>query len=383
MLSLKPRILIFIDWFLPGYKAGGPVQSVINLIDNFKSEFDFWVITRNTDYCEVQPYENIKSDTWIKVNTYLKVYYASESKLSYIAMAKGAHEANPDYIFINGIYSLYFSILPLFISRQFKSAKVIVSARGMLTPSAINVKGNKKKVFLHLAKTIGLYKHICFHATNSLEEQHIQRLFGKKQQIIVAPNLPKDQIHSKSNVVKFSGILRLTSIARVSPEKNIKYALQVLQEYNFNGDIVFDIFGPIYDEVYWNECVELMKLLPKNVQATYRGSIEHSNVAETLQQYHALYLPTRGENFGHIIFESFAAGRPVIISDQTPWRNLEEQNIGYDISLDKPDDFAKYIQNMLNQSQEEYVKLTSAAYLYAQGIKQKKEAFEQNRLLFR
>ncbi|MBB6610324.1 glycosyltransferase family 4 protein [Pontibacter sp. Tf4] len=379
----KLRVLIFIDWFLPGYKAGGPVQSCANMMEQLQDEFDFLVITRNTDYCDAEPYEGILPDTWTKLNGQFQIYYSSDKKLSYTTIVKAVREAQPDVIFINGIYSLYFSVLPLLISRQYKDAKVIVSARGMLAPSAINVKEGKKKIFLQVAKTFGLYNRICFHATNDTEELHIRKLFGLKQQIKVAPNLSKNSFLTVSKLHKQDGMLRLVSIARVSPEKNIKYALQVLLEHKFSGEIVFDIFGPLYNESYWAECLEVVKLLPDSIRVTYRGSIENLKVSETLQQYHALFLPTQGENFGHVIMESFAAGRPVIISDQTPWRSLEEQRIGYDVPLNKPAAFAEIIQYMLDQPQEEYDKFTNAAYIYAQQVSQDKKALEQNRLLFR
>ena len=33
----KLVVLVFIDWFYPAYKAGGPITSCLNLIDNLKA----------------------------------------------------------------------------------------------------------------------------------------------------------------------------------------------------------------------------------------------------------------------------------------------------------------------------------------------------------
>lgn len=52
---MKPTILIFIDWYKPGYKAGGPIRSVSNMVDALKDDFQFYIITRNTDYLETTP----------------------------------------------------------------------------------------------------------------------------------------------------------------------------------------------------------------------------------------------------------------------------------------------------------------------------------------
>ena len=71
----KKTVLIFIDWFLPGYKAGGPIRSVANLITHLRNDFKFLVITRNTDYCETIPYKEIQSDQWNILPDGIRVYY--------------------------------------------------------------------------------------------------------------------------------------------------------------------------------------------------------------------------------------------------------------------------------------------------------------------
>ena len=71
----KKKILVFIDWFRPGFRAGGPVQSCVNLIDHLKSEYDFSIITSDTDYMEDKPYAGIKSDEWIVREDGVRVYY--------------------------------------------------------------------------------------------------------------------------------------------------------------------------------------------------------------------------------------------------------------------------------------------------------------------
>ncbi|MFD2244904.1 glycosyltransferase family 4 protein [Pontibacter ruber] len=379
----KSRVLIFIDWFLPGYKAGGPIQSCANLIAHLKDEFDFWVITRDTDYCEKKPYPAVRSNEWNQLEENVQVYYISEDKLCYSELAKAVAEANPDTAFINGIYSFYFSILPLVILRSMGHVHTIVSARGMLAPSAVNVKGNKKKLFLKVAKSLGLYRNVRFHATNDIEKQHIQDIFGKTQPVIVAPNLPKPA--KTGSIVKrdkLKGELKLVSIARISPEKNTKYALEALEDCRFDGSILFDIYGPIYNEAYWEECQEVIKRLPDNISVNYKGSLDSSKVVETLCRYHAMFMPTRGENFGHIILESFSSGCPVLISDQTPWKGLSALKVGYDLPLSNTEGFVQTIQTLLLKEQDVFDMWSEQAFNYAQQFIHNKEAVEQNHQMF-
>lgn len=35
------KVLIFIDWFAPGYKAGGPITSNVNIVEHLSDKLDF------------------------------------------------------------------------------------------------------------------------------------------------------------------------------------------------------------------------------------------------------------------------------------------------------------------------------------------------------
>lgn len=217
---MKKKILISIDWFLPGTKSGGPVRSYANLIDHFKDEFDFYVVTRNTDYCETIPYQNIKSDTWTTLEPNVQVYYFSEAELSKKNLKKVYHSVNFDVVLINGVYSWYFSILPLFILKS-SSLKKIVSARGMLNSQAFSVSKKKKKLFIGIASLLGLYKNVVFHATNAAESNSIKKELGENTGVLVASNLPRIVNATPGNVTKQKTTqkIRLITIARIAKEK--------------------------------------------------------------------------------------------------------------------------------------------------------------------
>ncbi|RAU83282.1 glycosyltransferase [Pontibacter arcticus] len=382
-LSNRKKILVTIDWFLPGYKAGGPIQSCANLVQHLKPDYDFYILTRDTDYCETVPYQNIQPNTWVKLEDHVQVFYFSAAHLKYKSLFNVIKQVGPDVAFINGIYSLYFSILPLFILKRLNHQKIIVSARGMLAQSAINVKGGKKKLFLKAIKASGLYKGIRFHATNEEEEKAIGNAISPTANVVIAPNLPKltDEVaHVLRN--KQRGQLNLVSIARISPEKNTKYALALLADYKGSEHINFDIYGPVYNADYWQACEEVIRQLPDNIKVKYKGSVQSDKVAATLSHYHALFLPTQGENFGHIILESFTAGCPVIISDQTPWRNLEKDKLGFDLPLAEPNKFRQAIQQLTQMDQQEYNIWSERAYFYGNKFINNAEPVQLNRLMF-
>jgi glycosyltransferase involved in cell wall biosynthesis len=382
---VKPlrKVLICIDWFVPGYKAGGPIQSCANLVAHLQEYYEFYIITRDTDYCETLPYKDVTSDKWNKLDKNINVYYFSSGSLNLQNLSNVIRGVGADTVFINGVYSLYFSILPLLVLKYQRHRNVIISARGMLATSAINVKSQKKKLFLKIGHLFGLYHGIRFHATNENEKSNIQQAISPSSAVVVAPNLPKkSKVISNLEREKRKGELRLFSIARISPEKNTKYALEILERCGNGGKVVLDLYGPIYNNDYWEECKKVINRLSENVVVNYKGSLENGKVAETLTHYHALLLPTRGENFGHIILESLTSGCPVIISDQTPWKNLANLKIGFDLPLKQVEHFVEAIHDFIIMGQEEYNSWSNSAYVYGQRFINDESAIRLNYLMF-
>ena len=366
-MSEKKKILIFIDWFLPGYKAGGPIRSVANIVEHLSENFIFKIVTTDTDYQENTPYSNIKSNEWTLYNN-TSVYYFSKNNLTKQNLKQLIKETDFDIAYINGIYSFYFSILPLFILRK-SEKKIIIASRGMLSKHAFSSKNIKKIIFLKLTKLLNLYKNVTFQATDKKEAGDIEGIIKKYKAIITIPNLPKKINYLKNQLKnKESGVLNLVSIARISTEKNTLFALQILQQFKYKGKIEFDLYGSVYNENYWQNCKEIIKNLPENISVNYKNSIESSKVHETFSKYHFSFMPSKGENFGHSILESFSAGCPVITSNKTPWQNLEQKKIGRDISLDKPGIFSRVIQECIDMSEEEYNMLSKNAFAFAKNI---------------
>ncbi len=381
-MSEKKKILIFIDWFLPGYKAGGPIRSVANMVDYLSKDFIFKIITSNTDYLETEPYNTIESNKWNEFNSNTSIYYFSKDNLTKSNLKDLIKNTDFDIAYINGIYSFYFSILPLFLLRKTKR-KIVVAARGMLSKHAFSSKNLKKTIFLRFAKLIGLYKNVTFQATDKNEAIEIKEIIKTHKEIITVPNLPKKIIHSENTQNKKEvGTLKLVSIARVSTEKNTLFALQILTEANYEGKIQFDIFGSVYNEEYWQKCKQIIEHLPDNMNVNYKGSIESIKVHETFSNYHFSFMPSKGENFGHSILESFAAGCPVIISNKTPWQNLEEKNIGWDIALSDKNKFVDAIQTCIDMNQEEYDKMSKNAFNFAHKFASDKELIKKYFILF-
>src|ERR1700752_2473895 len=112
----KKKILVLVDWFKPGYKAGGPIHSIFNFAYTFKDDFQIAVLTTDTDHGEVQPYENIKSNTWLNdLWPGIHILYLNKASLSLMQLKRELTSANADYVYLNHLFSPYFVLYPLWV----------------------------------------------------------------------------------------------------------------------------------------------------------------------------------------------------------------------------------------------------------------------------
>ena len=320
---MKKRVLVLNGQYAPGYKGGGPIQSCINMVENLYDQFDFYVLCADRDYKETEPYSNIKINQWNEVG-HAKVYYLSPDKQDLKGFEEAINSIDYDVMYLNGFFSPIFTIRPLILRRlgKLKTKPVILTPRGDFTGGCENKK-LKKYSYIYLVKLLGLYSGLLWHATSDIEERDIKQKFSKAN-VFTVPTLPAKFVPKKPCISKKPGELRLVFVSRIFPKKNIKYALEVLSKIT-EGNVTFDIYGPMEDKGYWVECEELMKQMPSNVKVKYCGEAEHKDIPHIFEQYHAFFFPTLGENYGHVIVEAMMNNCLCILSKGvTPWDDYSE-----------------------------------------------------------
>ncbi|MEO8761208.1 MAG: glycosyltransferase, partial [Bacteroidia bacterium] len=297
-MKTKKNILIFTDWYLPAYKAGGPVKSIASLAFYLKDTFNIYIITGNKDVYATEPHSNVKSNTWQVLPNGEQVYYFSDEVFSFKDLSILLKETPYDVVYLNSFFSKRFTIYPL-LQKKLNNIKtpVLLAPRGMLGSGSLNLKSKKKNVFIQLAKTIGLYKNVIWHATSLQEENEIKTIFGNKVPIKIMSNLILPPVQNRAEYNKEVNDVKICCIARVSKIKNILFAIEVLQTIQA-GSITFDLYGPIEEADYHKKCLQLIAQLPKNISVAFKGDLQGEEVEQTLKNYHLFFLPTLNENFG-------------------------------------------------------------------------------------
>ncbi len=383
--GIEPRmeVVILYEYFYPGFKAGGPIQSLINLIIELESDYQFKVITTAYDLNDATPYPGVILDSWNEISFHglqnpIQVFYSSGFS-NYRKIFRALFSIRAQIVYCNGMFGRWgFILLLLKKIGLLRGAKLIVSPRGMLQAGALSIKKKKKKIFLALFKLIALQKDMRWHATDEQEKQDIKREFGNKEDIIVATNIPKPITSARNNQLKTTGQLKLVFLSLLTEKKNLHVLLEAFAIVN--APICLHIYGPIKDENYWLKCQRLMEGQVHEI--VYKGSIMPKQVQATFTEYHALVLPTKGENFGHAIYESLSVGTPVIVSSFTPWGRLQDCQAGITVDTFNPEDWAEAIRAFVKLNQEEYSAYSKGAYNLAKDYVFKNDFKAQYKNLF-
>jgi glycosyltransferase involved in cell wall biosynthesis len=376
MSAPKPRVLLFCDWYYPGFKAGGPIQSCTNLVKALAGEYQFFVFTSDRDLGDESPYA-VPVNQWVPGAFGEEIYYRSPGRLGRNEFKAILDYVQPELLYFNSMFSIHYTILPLiYLGKRMGRYKLVLAPRGMLQQGAMQLKAGKKRIFLFLFRRLGWDRMIRFQATDQQELADIKSWFPRAE-LMLAENIP-NRLESKPVApLKEKGRARLVFISRVHPKKNLHYLLELLGSVDHGGTLELDIYGVADEPDYERRCRELAGGMRDNVQVRFMGPVNNRLVFDTLRSYHFFVLPTLGENFGHAIFEALTSGKPVLLSDQTPWRGLEQIRAGWDIPLSDREAFLGALETIILMDDNEYGYWSqgafdlAAAYLAQAGYEDK------------
>ena len=374
--------MVFTDWYEPAFKAGGPIRSCVNFAAHMKEDYDIYIFTGDRDLDDKQAYSHIEINRWIE-KVGVQLFYASPGALNWESILVQVQHIKPDYTYLNSMYSRYFTIYPLLMKRLgLIKARIVLAPRGMLQRGAIQFKAGRKKKFLVLLNFLGVPKYIHAHATDEQEKEDIYTYLPKVKAVTVIANFSPAVQAVPAYIEKNKGLLKAVFISRVAPKKNILFFLSLLARLPAHLQFILTIRGSVEDEGYWQECLNTIAQLPENILVQYDGPIENKEVARLIQQHHLFVLPTLGENFGHAIFEALSAGRPVLISDQTPWRNLAEHYAGWDLPLSDEKAFVQVVQEVAGMDDVAFQEWSIGAWQYAKNFTERSDLKEEYKELF-
>jgi hypothetical protein len=359
---IKKKILIFSRFFLPGYKAGGPIKSLKTFIERHQINKTFLILSSDRDY-KSDVYKNITFNKLLKRKNY-KIIYLTKDKQNILSYYKIIKNFNPSIIILNSFFDYYFSIKVNLLNKFFLLKKIILFSRGELLIDALSIKKIKKKIFIFFAKKFNLYDQVKFLCSSISEKKNIQSIFNKSR-VKYFPILLETVKKINLNKVDYNKkILKILYISRIVPNKNLLFCLEILKKINFN--YALNIVGPIEDFSYWKKCENFIK--QNEIKANYLGSIKNNKIAKLFLTSHCLFFPSKFESFGHVIYEALCNGLPVVISTNTPWTNHNKSKIIFSANLNNPKLFIKHLEYLYNCNNKKYKNIRSECYQLSKDL---------------
>ncbi|HXV76393.1 MAG TPA: glycosyltransferase family 4 protein, partial [Candidatus Polarisedimenticolaceae bacterium] len=301
------------------------------------------------------PFNGLPAGRWLERDGFRACYVAGPAEL-----ARVASEVRYDAIYLNSFFSA-FAVRALLLRRlgRLRRVPVVLAPRGELSAGALTLKPVKKRAFLAFARWTGLYRGVIWQASSDAERDEIATHTGGGARVV--PNVPATARPTDGAALpgKRPGEARFVFLSRIARKKNLHFALELLGRVE--GDVRFDVYGPLEDAAYVERCRGLIDGLPAGVEVRLLGPVPPERVRTALSSSQFFLFPTLNENFGHAILEALAAGLPVITSDQTFWRGLEARHAGWDLPLDRADAFARVLAECVAMDAATYAARSAAA----------------------
>ena len=366
------RVLIFIGHYPPAHRVGGTARSATSMVNGVPG-CEFYVFTSETDFKSKPALEGILVNRW-QVRARAQVFYASARRRRLWRLRRVIRELSPDVIYLNGFFARRFTI-PVLVLRYLgliPRRPVILAPMGEFSAGALGLKGFRKSAYLRIARTLGLYRDVLWHACSGEEVGAVRRVYGPCVPIMEAANfppMPRPDALARHARKGGSGC-RLIFLSRISAKKNLLGAIEALARVH--APVTFDIYGPIEDGGYWGRCEARIRTLPTNVTVQYCNAVGPDETEALLARYDALFLPTLGENYGYAIVEAWAAATPVLLSDRTPWTGLEADRSGWTAVPDDAEGFARHIDRLAGMDDVEHQRWRSGALARAECLSRDK-----------
>ena len=371
------------QWYWPGYKAGGPIQSIFNLVSALGDQYDLYILTSDKDWGDKDPYPNIQYDKWNRIGK-ANVMYLSRKDYSISRIRNITSQVGVDLLYLQSFFDFKYTIVPFLISLLWfrKRFPVLIAPRGEFGEGALKQKTLKKKVYLLFFRLF--FKRVPglnYHCSTEEEESAARKNLGGNIRTYRALNFnSSDHVQEDELLHVQNDPVRLVYFGRIDRKKNLDFSLSVLKSVPFN--VIFDIYGSAQDLEYYDACKKLVGELPANISARFMGALPHDRILSTIKDYDVFFFPTKNENFGHTIHESLLAGVPVLISDQTPWHQLDSRGAGWEIPLDQPDRFRQALQQYDSMSLSERIRMHAAALSYGMAVSDDQQTLRDNVAMF-
>lgn len=222
-----------------------------------------------------------------------------------------------DMVHINGLY-LYTTMAAARACRR-QGVPYVVTPHGMLDPHAIQLRSTwKKKLYLGLVEKHNLRRAAALHFTTSGEQQLVAQSGWRLPGFVVpnALNLADFPEPAADTAASGSNGETVLFLSRITPKKGLDLLIPAFAQVVANRPgVKLHLVGPD-ENGYLAQVQAWIASHHLENHVIYSGMLLGQEKMAAFQQSSLFVLPSYSENFGIVVIEAMACGKPVIITDR-------------------------------------------------------------------
>ena len=351
------RISLITSSFYPALFYGGPIASTWDFARKIGEKgIEIYVSTTNANGKKKLQNVSTKKHTRLAENVFVRYY--NEQIINFLSLSFLFNIyfdiKRSDVVYIQYLFH-YTVIISLFFS-WFLNKKIILCPRGSLSSFTLsNDKVLLKKLWLNLF--IHPFSNIInWQASSYLEKEDILDYFPESKVLIIPDGIDfmsfqdSSKIDSKYLIKKYTNHVFddvseiVFSMGRLHKIKRFDILIDAFGMYiNDNKNAKLLIAGS--DDGVRDELLRQIDRLGLSNSVFLIGLIDFNQKKEILSNCSFFCLCSDFESFGIVIAEALACGLPVIISDKTPWKDLQKNNCGI-FANNKKDDILRALKKI-------------------------------------
>ena len=328
MTSTSAKLLAVIGSYLPSDKYGGPVVAIHSDLKGLAEiGWEARVLTTNAD----GPGEKtaVPIDRWLTNDGY-SIYYCNrqfghEGSLSMLFnLPRLVHWA--DIVTISGLYS--FCTIPALYCCKLTNRPAVWYPHGALHTWRGEPRHSLKTIWRLLCRG-GVPRHCYIGAKSARESDAALRAFPQVRVIAASAGIDIPELPPKS---KSTGALRLGFLGRLHPIKGVEELLgacqQLLADKTFAWQLTLAGSG---EDDYTERLRSIVVASGLEGHVRFLGYVNGQAKSQFCADSDVIVIPSHSENFCYVAAEALAHGLPIVVSNRTPWQNVESVGCGLSV----------------------------------------------------
>jgi glycosyltransferase involved in cell wall biosynthesis len=356
------RICLVSSSFYPATFYGGPISATWDLSKKLAEKgIEVYVSTTNANGSKKL---DVECNKYLKKEENLFVKYYNEQIINKFSLSFlfgiWSDIKKSDIVYIQYLfhYSVLFSLLFSVIQKK----KILVCPRGSFSVFTLNNKLPFIKLLWLNFFIQPMVNKIIWQASSYLEEMDILNKFPNADVEIINDGIDYESFQNSLTVSRKELLNKFTEIT-CNDVSNIFFSMGRLHKIK-GFDVLIDAFNLFLEKDKYAKLIiaggddgvgeqlkNQIKKLNLSSSVFLIGAVNFENKKLLLNNCDYFTLASEFESFGIVIAEALSCGKPVVVSNKTPWKDIQINNCGI-LADNEKNSFNDAFSKIINEKYE-------------------------------